>query len=141
MAANYSDIEKALIKGYTDLALGYPTSYPAAELDPNNQPSDAPWIALHNLRAESLPATLGNQGEDNHPGLFQIDINTPKNKGSGQSLQIADTILGSFTSGNTLIYNAQEVKISSTSLSPGRYIGGFYRVSVTITYYARTTRN
>lgn len=138
--SNYLDIEKALIKAYNDLALGLPTSYPAAELDDKQKP-DGLWAAVHNIRGSSQPVTLGDQGEDNHPGFMQIDLNYPKNKGSGDLLAKADEILSAFPAGRSLAYNSQEVKVLGTSLSPGRYVGGYYRISLTINYYARTQRN
>ena len=137
MSANYTEIEKALI----DAALAVDAVTPMGF--PNNllkDPPDGLWLQLHNIHAESTPATLGNVGEDNHPGLFQIDINYPQNKGSGVSLAKADEFATFFTAGKSLLYNAQTVKVLSSTLDPARYVGGYYRLSFTVKYYARTTR-
>jgi hypothetical protein len=138
MPANYTDIEKALIAAVDDVDNTTPRGYP------NNPLEDLPdglWLQLHNLRADSSPATLGDLGEDNHPGILQIDVNYPVNKGSKQDLAKADELAAYFTAGKTLTYSSQEVKVVSCSLGPGRYVGGYYRVSLSVNYYARTTRN
>lgn len=138
MVANYIDIEKALIAAVSAVDPTTPRAYPNDELTVK---PDGLWLNINNLRAESSPVTLGDAGEDNHPGILQIDINYPMNKGSKEVLAKADTIIAYFTSGRTLLYNSQEVKILRCSLSPGRYVGGYYRISVSVNYYARTTRN
>jgi len=138
--SNYLDIEKALITAYKAVGTLVPTGYPGAELEDGDKP-DGLWCHVHNVRSESTPVTLGDQGEDNHPGFMQIDINYPKGKGSGDLLVKADEIALAFPSGRALTYNGQEVKVLSTTLGPGRYVGGYYRISLTINYYARTQRN
>ena len=139
MASNYIDIEKALIAALKVVDAVTPRSFPNSEIKEEDKP-DGLWLQLNNLRVESRPVTLGNRGEDNHPGLFQIDINYPANRGTKDILLKADEIISYFTAGKSLLYNTQEVKVLSTTLDPGRYVGGYYRVSVTINYYARTQR-
>lgn len=139
MAANYTEIEKALIAAVLSVDNTTPMGYPNEEL-PDDDKGDGLWLQLHNMRGQSEPATLGDAGEDNHPGFLQIDINYPQNKGSKQVLAKGDSFAAFFTAGKSLSYNTQEVKVLSSSLSPGRYVGGYYRVSLTVNYYARTTR-
>lgn len=138
--SNYLNIEKALIQAYNTVGTLVPTGYPGKELEEADKP-DGLWAHVHNVRAESDPVTLGDAGEDNHPGFMQIDLNYPKGKGSGDLLVKADELATAFPSGRTLTYNGQEVKVLSTSLGPGRYVGGYYRISLTVNYYARTVRN
>lgn len=140
MAANYTEIEKALVAAVNTVDASTPRGYPNKPLPDDDKP-DGLWLQLHNMRSESTPVTLGDAGEDNHPGFLQVDINYPQNKGSKQVLAKADTIAAFFTAGKTLSYNAQEVKVLLCSVGPGRDVGGYYRVSVTVNYYARTTRS
>ena len=140
MAANYTDIEKGLISAVRTVDSTTPTGHPNEDL-PDEKKGQALWLQLHNLRGNSAPATLGDRGEDNHPGVLQIDINYPEGKGSKQVLAKADTFASFFTAGKSLSYNAQEIKVLSSSIGPGRYVGGYYRVSVSVNYYARTTRS
>ena len=139
MASNYLDIEKALVSAVLSVDNVTPIQLPGQTIDDADKPNGL-WLALHNMRAQSEPVTLGDAGEDNHPGFLQIDINYPKQQGTKQVLIKADEFASFFTAGKALIYNTQQVKVLSSSLSPGRYVGGYYRVSLTINYYARTTR-
>ena len=139
MPANYTDIEKALIAAVLAVDNTTPIGYPNNELADEDK-GNGLWLQLHNMRAQSAPVTLGDNGEDNHPGFLQIDINYPQNKGSKQVLEKADIFAAFFTAGKSLLYNTQVVKVLSCSLSPGRYVGGYYRISLTINYYARATR-
>lgn len=138
--SNFTDIEKALINSFKDFDSTTPRGYPNAPMTPENAP-DSLWLNLHNLRGKTNPATLGDEGEDNNPGVFQIDLNYPKGKGTKELVDKADAIATAFPAGRVLTYNTQKVTITSTSLDPGRYVGGYYRTSLSITYYARTKRN
>lgn len=138
--SNYLDIEKTLIKAYQAVGTTIPTGYPGVELADDDKPDDL-WAHIHNVRTDSAPVTLGDAGEDNHNGFLQIDLNYPKGKGSGDLLAKADELATAFPAGRTLTYNGQEVKVLSSALGPGRYVGGYYRISLTINYYARTPRN
>lgn len=142
MAARYHDIELALIQGVkeADPTNTAPMGYPNAILSPTER-GDGLWLQLHNVRGLSQPVTLGQHGEDNHTGFLQIDISFPENKGTYEVLQKADKYASYFTAGKDLVYNAQNVKVLSTSLSNERYVGGYYRISLTVNYYSRTQRN
>lgn len=137
---SYYKIEQALINAYVALGYTYPISYPDKVLSDADKPDNF-WIGLHNLRSLSSPVTLGQDGEDNHPGLFQIDINYPRNKGSALVLQKADEIKGSFKAGTSFTYDGQVVTVLGVSLNSGRQVDGYYRASLTVSYYARTFRN
>lgn len=139
--ANYTDIQKALVAAVITADPTTPKGYPNRPLDDNDKPTNGIWLQMHNLRGESLPATLGNAGEDNHPGLFQIDVNYPRNVGDGPLLQKVDEIASFFTAGKLLTYNTQNVRVQSTSVTQARVVGGYFRISVTVTYYARTFRS
>ena len=139
MPSNYSDIEKALVAAAISVDGITPTGYPNVELT-DSEKGGGLWIQLHNMRSESVPATLGDAGEDDHRGFLQIDINYPQHKGSGPALSKADEFSSFFVAGKALMYNSQEVRVLSSSLSSGRYVGGYYRLSLTVNYYARTAR-
>lgn len=136
--SNYTGIEKAIVASIqTHIAGGIPLQHPGIILETT---PDSLWLALFNIPGVSKPVTLGDQGEDEHRGFFQVDVNYPKNKGSAQVLAKIDEIATAFPSGRTLTYNTQVVKILASSITPGRYVGGYYRVSLTVNYYARTKR-
>lgn len=138
MATNYLDIERALVTAAKAVDNVTPMGHPNDPLEVTGQ---GLWLQLHNLRVESNPVTLGDFGEDNHPGILQIDINYPQNKGAGIPLQKADEFASYFKAGLRIESNGQQVTVLSSSLSPSRYVGGYYRISVDVKYYSRTTRN
>ena len=140
MTANFTEIEKALIVAVRNADSTTPTGYPNQVLS-DEQRGNGLWLQIHNLRAQSAPATLGNTGEDNHPGILQIDVNAPQGQGSKDALSKSDQLARHFTPGKFILYNNQVVRIESYSLGPGRYVGGYYRISLSITYSARTNRS
>lgn len=139
MSSKYLDIEKALVNAYLAVDNTTPTEFPNSNLASGSK--TALWARVLNERAVNGPVTLGDAGQDDHRGFLQVDINYPEGKGTGQVLQKADELLSYFKAGLSVSYNGQTVTVLSTSLSPGRVVGGYYRVTVTINYYSRTNRN
>lgn len=137
MSAFYK-IERALIDSVKSLNLQLPLEIPNAELD-TDQKSDL-WLKLNVLTAKSSVATLGSYGEDNNPGIFQIDVNQIRGSGTKQMLELIDTICSFYTAGKSLQYSGESVKVTSASVSPLRYVDGYARRSISITYYSRTKR-
>lgn len=138
---SFFNIEAALINAYLAVDSTTPTGFPNKPLPQEDKPESGLWAEVHNLPAISTVATLGNQGEDNNPGVLQIDLNYPRDKGTGVLLQKADELGSAFPAGTKLTYNGQVVTITSCSLAPIRYLGGDARISLSLTYYARTFRN
>ncbi|USL90036.1 hypothetical protein [Vibrio phage vB_VpaS_CHI] len=136
---SYYEIERALTKAAKSAIGAFPISYPSDELS-NTDAIEGFWFKVSNLRALSNVATLGSKGEDNHPGVFQIDINLPKSKGEGPLLQKADELVKLFPAGSGFTSNGQAVKLTGTSVSPTRTVNGFLRVSVSLNYYSRSQR-
>lgn len=131
-------IEQALINSVDNLGLSYPVEYPNCELKQKDK-KDL-WLKVSNLSAASNVVTLGSNGEDNNPGIFQIDINVDRFKGQKEMLEVADTIATFYTAGKALQYGGVSVKVTSASLSPLRYVDGYARRSISVNYYSRTTR-
>lgn len=136
---SYYEIERALTKAARNAIGSFPISYMSNELS-NTDSIEGFWFKLSNLRAQSNVATLGSTGEDNHPGVFQIDINLPKNQGEGPLLQKADELVKLFPAGSGFTSGGQAVKLTGTSVSPTRTVKGFLRVSVSLQYYSRSQR-
>lgn len=137
---NYYDVQRALINVIVAAYPNVPTSFPEQELSDEDKP-DGLWLALHDIPVSTTPVTVGDKGEDEALGIFQIDVNMPSGRGTGPTLQKADEIASMFTSGKSLLYNAQEVRVRRTEINPGRRVGGYYRISVSINYFARFQRN
>lgn len=140
--SRFQDIEVALIKGVKVIldANSIPFGVPGIPLASEDKPDDM-WVQLHHLRGESVPVTVGDDGEDNNSGILQIDLNYPEGSGSGAINNLLDTIATSFPPGHVFTSNGQNVRITRSTPGPGRYIGGYYRVNLDLGYYSRTLRN
>lgn len=136
----YFNIEKALADAVQGLNLTCPVGKFGVDLS-DEEKGDGLWVQPHHLPGKVAPVTCGYQGEDNHTGILQIDINYPIGKGSGKLLQLADTVRQSFQAGDSFSYSGQKVKIRSCSISPTLEFGGFQRKHLTIVYYARSVRH
>lgn len=102
--------------------------------------SGEPWAALYFFPGQPTVATLGQHGDDRFDGFLQIDVNFPTNSGAGAALAMGDSLRTTFTAGARLSYSGQEVVIVNCGCSQGRIVNGFYRVSVTVVFYAFVTR-
>lgn len=100
------------------------------------------WAQLTNLRAGADVASLGVGGQDEHVGVYQIDVSVPETGGNPRAalLAHADRIRAHFVAGLLVTHGAQGVRVRSASVSSIRRVDGWQRVSVSVTYSAFTTR-
>lgn len=98
------------------------------------------WCKLAFLFADPVVATLGLHGADRFDGFFQIDLNYPLNTGDKAVKDKADALRNAFTAGVRFTYSGQEVIVTNCGRSQGRIIEGYYRVSVTVYFYAHINR-
>lgn len=140
MAANpFSGLRKALVQGVEDSPLDLPY---AAENSPFTKPTDqSPWAAVHIFMNQPSVATLGAEGQDAHDGIMQIDLNYPLNTGEAAVTAKADGLTDFFKAGKRLAHSGVELTVSSCGRSRGREVEGWYRVSMTVTWFARVSRN
>lgn len=139
MPANYTNIEKALINAVNTVDNTTPRGYPNNILSQKDKP-DGLWLQISNIRGKSDVLTMGSGGKDEHPGILQIDIGYPKDKGSKEVLNKANEFCDYFHAGRPLTFAGQVVKITACSVGPGRMQGGYYEVILSINYYAQTNR-
>jgi len=71
---------------------------------------------------------------------FQIDINGPKQIGSGKQLSIADKIASHYEAGGGHIEDNQPVHWLGSFASPMLILEGYQKIALSVRYYARTTR-
>jgi hypothetical protein len=139
MAAAFTNLHRALREAAVE-ALG--ASFPLAlENAPFEKPEDnSPWAALFFLDNAPSPATLGDDGEDAHDGVMQIDLNYEKLKGEVAVDTKADTITGFFKAGRAVSYGGVTATVVSCGRSKGREVDGWWRVSMSVTWRARVPR-
>lgn len=134
----FLNIEKALFASVRDLSLPYPVEYANEDLETDQK--SAVWLKVTNLNVRSNVATLGAKGEDNNPGILQIDVNVPRGTGTGEMLEVLDQIGTAYPAGSTLQNGGVSATVTSVSLSPLRIVEGYARRSLSIAYYSRTVR-
>ena len=116
---------------------GKPIQWPNKKFEP---PTNALWFRVHYFPTDRARKTLGDLGEDEVDGFVQIDVNVPSDSGEKVQRQQLDILEHIFTSGRVTTYNGQEAVITACKRSPGRDVDGFYRVSLTVDFYARVKR-
>ena len=121
------------------MGLSLPTAWqnvPFPEL-----PSTSEWLQVWFLPAASTVSTLGQGGEDESRGIVQIDINIPSGQGEAKALELSDRITSFFSAGRRFEYLTQPVFISqASSVSAGRMVDAWFRISVSIFWTARSVR-
>jgi hypothetical protein len=132
-----ANIRAALVDAYESLNLELETAHENRPFTPGADP----WAALFVVPNAPAVATLGDGGEDEHSGFMQIDLNFPQHTGTSEVLAAADEIRAYFVAGRRLIYEGQEVLIRSSGRSAGLNVNGWYRVSMTVFWTARTIRS
>ena len=105
-------------------------------------PTSGAWAQLTHLPAGAAVSSLGEGGQDEHVGVYQIDVSVPESGGNPRAALLghADRIRAHFVAGRTFTYSGQGVRIRSASRSAIRRVDGWQRVSVSVTYSAFTTR-
>lgn len=133
------NVKRALLEGFDAGAFfaRTETQYENIAFDP---PADKPWCALWFLPAQPGVASLGAGGTDNAPGIFQVDLNYALNGGDKEIGDKADAIRNVFKAGSRFAYSGTEVIIRSCGRSQGRVVGSYFRVVVTIAFYAHVNR-
>jgi hypothetical protein len=132
-----ANIRAALAAAYESLDLHLDTAHENRPFKPGN----SPWASLFLAPNAPAVATLGDGGEDEHTGFLQIDLNYPQHTGTAGVLETADKIRAYFVAGRRLVYDGQEVLIRSSGRTAGVNVDGWYRVSMTIFWTARTNRS
>lgn len=127
---SFNAIPAALIAHYragaffTDALTAYPN---AAFTKP--APTVA-WASVFNIPATTAPLSLSDS--DEMPGVFQIDLNYPLNKGAGAAQTMAQQIRAHFKRG-TKVGGVFMGAVSYVPLGP---VDGWYRGVVSVEYRA-----
>lgn len=132
-------IEGALQKAYRDGDF-FPVDKTAFENSAFNPPTNEPWAAVFFLPNLPNVSSLGEYGFDEIDGVFQIDLNYPLNQGTGAAREKADQFPIVFTPGQRFYFDNQEVLITSCGRSSGRPVDGWWKVVVSVQWYAQMRR-
>lgn len=135
-----SQVNSALTAAYKAGGF-FPDAHTAYENVVFNKPSaGTPWAKYVFITANPSVVTLGPVGFNRYDGFVQLDINYPTNTGRGNADAKADAIILYFKTGNKYAYEGQEVIIRTVGRTPGREVDGFYRITLSIFFYANINR-
>lgn len=104
-------------------------------------PTDKAWGSFYFLPSQPGVATLGPDGADNQEGLVQIDLNHAPDSGSAIAEAQVESLRNLFTAGARFVYEGQTVTVKSCGRSQGRIVNNFFRVSVSVYFYAHINRS
>lgn len=131
------NVQRALITAVANSLSGVPTGY---ENEPFEPPSGEKWAQVYFLPNAPSVETLGAEGMDRVDGVVQIDLNYPVQTGGALARTDFETIRAAFPAGARPVHSGQEVTIRSCGRSAGRVVDGWFRVSITIVWYALIPR-
>ena len=97
---------------------------------------DGPFGQAFLLPVQPEQKALGQDGCDQHTGVFQISLRFPENTGNIAILTKADEIAIAYKSGTVLTYNGVNVTIESVGIAQGFNDGPWFLVPITINYYS-----
>lgn len=131
-------IEQALRTAVGSALAGVPIAEEGVAYNP---PENALHCELTYMPASTAASTLGDEGQDENVGLYQIDIVSPISMGTGARRRLVDTLYKAFPLGRGLAYGDQVVTISSFGRSTNRTDGTDNRVAVSLYWRAYTKRS
>jgi len=134
-----ANIHTALAQAFDDADLALPVVF---ENTGSYKPTPGtPWCEFFFIPNEPQVLTLGENGEDEHTGIVQINLNYPLNQGPVPALQKAGEIRSVFKAGATFTYQSQSVLIRGAGVSrASQVVNSHYQVILTINWRSITTR-
>lgn len=103
-------------------------------------PTNTKWAKVSFLPATPVVETLGSAGQDRADGVLQIDLNYPIASGNGAARTDYEAIRAVFPAGSRHTNTGQVVMVTRTGRSAGRIVDNYYRVSVSVFWYALIPR-
>jgi hypothetical protein len=102
-----STIQSALEKRLQTLSGLPPTEYPNVDFEP---PADGSvWCRSTVMPGTPSIASMGVGGLNYYPGIYQVDVFSPKGKGAGDAETLAESIKALFTRGTTLTEDGETI--------------------------------
>lgn len=135
-----ADISRALVLSVQAVGLGIPTGWQNMEF--TDKPTDGgPWAQVFSLLNDTVAATLGDEGEDSHGGILQINLNYPLNAGTRDVDDQCDKLRSSLKAGTALANGVFKGWIVSCSVARGRESNGMWLVPVSVRWSGRAPRS
>lgn len=132
MSTFFNDIQGALRSQLNTLANKPPIAWENTNYSPN---ATTLYLRATGLPGDTVQACLGDDGLDEHVGIFQVDVFVPDNKGR---TTWPDLVADHFKRGTVLTLNTTNVRITTVSINTAFKDDEFYIVPISITYQAFT---
>lgn len=127
---NVSDIRKPLYDALEAvIANRYQIESDNIEFQP---PTDAGYIAVTFIYNEFTVGSLGDEGQNENDGIFQIDLNWPLNTGEYEQNGLMAEFYAEYRLGKRYILNNVDTEIISFKPVSGRKVDGMWRISASI---------
>lgn len=97
-------------------------------------------VELYWMPSDTIPATMGGFGDDNHSGLIQVDIKTTFGTGTAEAKEKVAILEGIFKAGHKIWYNDTVVTVRKTCEEPSYRSGEWWVTPVSIYWYSRINR-
>lgn len=108
--------------------------------DKKKAPATDPYAEVTHFLSPPAVYTLGDDGLDQHMGVFQVLLKYPLGTGSGKLDEEADAIREGFRAGLKLNYDGQEVMIVNAGAGSYSVVDSKFLCPVSITWYAFSRR-
>ena len=92
------------------------------------------------LPGDTVGATVGSAGTDEHVGIYQVDVMGDSGKGKNAAMVMADKIADQFKPVTELTYSGTVVRCVSVSRGAAKIDDDRYMIPVTVTYLSFTTK-
>lgn len=130
-------VQSAISSKITEIFPDLPIAYENVSFDP---PDRSKWALFHFSPGTPEPASLGASGRDRVDGFAQLDLCYPTGQGGGEARKDFELLRADLPAGTKLFYEGQVATVRSTGRAIGRVLDGWYRVHVTIFWYAYLRR-
>lgn len=132
----------ALLTKLATLTGSTPIAYPNKPFTPT---PGTLWLKADFVPADSSAVTLGDFGDDELTGFFQVAIMSPSGDGDVTGVKLIDTLAAGFKNGSHLVYQDRVVRISHSQNNAGSEVSidasVWYPLYLTIYWSARKQRS
>lgn len=109
-----------------------PTAWPNVNFNPTKGTA---WLKVDHLPAQPVRRSIGVNGQNAYPGVFQVMVNWPPGVGAGDAQTRADAIANHFPLG--AVYGG--VRVAAVRCGPPLSDAEWFSIPVSITYELVTT--
>ena len=126
-----TNIDQAFINEFINQGFGLDIAHENIDYEPT---AGAEFVSIRLLPNDVTP--LSYTDSDETDGIFRVILNWPQGEGAIQAKNKADEIISAFKIGTKLEYLGQKVTVTTAYRELGESIDGWYRIIISIGYYA-----